>query len=168
MLLWLIFPKLSIPFREAKADELNWVGLLLTDYPKRRWLENEYLQVIEYNCVIWGSSLRKGVRKTRTTIRLKNINAPKNLRSLLNSRLGHGCAAWELGFEICWCQRWVHVLPETSSLPVTCTVRDNLLRKMKEVALETREYAVHLDMRTVAVFMAIWSLPGTVVNFPIQ
>lgn len=167
MLLWLIFPTLSIPFSEAKPDELNWVGLLLTDNPKRRWLENDYWQVIEYNCVIWGSSLRMGGDEDRNGHQTKERKCPKELKvSFLNSRLGHRCAAWELGFEICWCQRWVHVLPETSLLPLTCTVRDNFLKKMKEVALETREYAVH--MRTVAVFMAIWSLPGTVVNFPIQ
>lgn len=81
-------------FREAKAGELNWVGLLLTDNPKRSWLENDYWQVIEYNCVIGGSSLRKGVMKTGTVIRLKNINAPKKLKvSFLNSHLGHRCAA---------------------------------------------------------------------------
>lgn len=58
-------------------------------------------------------------------------------------------------------------LCQSGFLPLTCTLKDKFLRTMKELAFETCKYTVHLNMPTSGCFHAIWSMPGTVINFAI-
>lgn len=37
-------------------------------------------------------------------------------------------------------------MPESRLLPLTCTVMDNFLGKMKELAFEIHKYTVHVDV----------------------